>query len=648
MKERKGSKKALVLLCLLVLAAAVTGCGSSTETRPTATGVLLSASTPTAGLNTCATCHPQQTAGWMTSRHANAEGGLNSNGTPSLVFFGHVPVTDCTVCHDPLGDSNNVTLVSSLGSKDRPVVGCESCHGPGSLHANAGGIGPISLISNTSGTVLGSGPTVTVSGQFVMCTSCHALLDSSGTFTAPTVHDPTGSMFPNGNQYTITDTHFATAGTYSTNNTLLSPIPLTGYAMDYSSETVCTQCHDPHGSADINRDWAASGHGDRSAVPWYRYNWSLSNYQFCQRCHTTSGFKNYANANARHDTATISNIWNGLVSNVSSTDFKPQMLQCTGCHTNNSGALRNPGAYNAIYGYRTGTPSSASTGTQAIQAYGRFQYPNASSSNVCIPCHSGRNSGETIHLLNTAQAGTNAVVNFGALRAVTSHDMTAAGTVFRGLGYEYEGRGYDNPGSYRHNKIGTAAVPNTGRGGPCVGCHMYRTGDSANHLFTNVNTFVSLVSGTTTTTTVVSSEVCFQCHAGSSTSLGEIVEQEKEAFINAVAALQTQLTFKALNTGTNWLSRTPYYSFTDTDTTGNTTGKNNLGAYFNRSYLVNEAGAFVHNSKYAKRLLYDSIDWIDDNDMNFSVGTDAGCDMQQRNAVHVVPDRHAAISCRTA
>ena len=63
----------------------------------------------------------------------------------------------------------------------------------------------------------------------------------------------------------------------------------------------------------------------------------------------------------------------------------------------------------------------------------------------------------------------------------------------------------------------------------------------------------------------------------------------------------------------------------DTDTTGNTTGKNNMGAAFNRSFLMNEPGAYVHNSKYAKRLIYDSIDWVDDNELNYSVGKHALC-----------------------
>jgi hypothetical protein len=34
-----------------------------------------------------------------------------------------------------------------------------------------------------------------------------------------------------------------------------------------------------------------------------------------------------------------------------------------------------------------------------------------------------------------------------------------------------------------------------------------------------------------------------------------------------------------------------------------------------------EPGAYVHNSKYVKRLIYDSIDWLDDNKLNYSAGT---------------------------
>jgi hypothetical protein len=45
-----------------------------------------------------------------------------------------------------------------------------------------------------------------------------------------------------------------------------------------------------------------------------------------------------------------------------------------------------------------------------------------------------------------------------------------------------------------------------------------------------------------------------------------------------------------------------------------------MGAAFNLNLLEHDPGAYVHNRIYTKRLLYDAIDWADDNRMNFSVG----------------------------
>jgi hypothetical protein len=50
------------------------------------------------------------------------------------------------------------------------------------------------------------------------------------------------------------------------------------------------------------------------------------------------------------------------------------------------------------------------------------------------------------------------------------------------------------------------------------------------------------------------------------------------------------------------------------------TGKNNMGAAFNFNLLEHDPGAYVHNRMYVKRLIYDSIDWLDDGVMNYSVG----------------------------
>jgi hypothetical protein len=53
---------------------------------------------------------------------------------------------------------------------------------------------------------------------------------------------------------------------------------------------------------------------------------------------------------------------------------------------------------------------------------------------------------------------------------------------------------------------------------------------------------------------------------------------------------------------------------------GGIIGKNNMGAAFNFNLLEHDPGAYIHNRTYVKRLLYDAIDWIDDNALNYSVG----------------------------
>jgi hypothetical protein len=188
--------------------------------------------------------------------------------------------------------------------------------------------------------------------------------------------------------------------------------------------------------------------------------------------------------------------------------------------------------------------------------------------------------------------------------------------MFKGLGYEYAGRNYDNPVSYKHFEIGTPAVPNTGTDGPCVGCHMFRSSGPASHLFEAVSKTGSVV-------TDVSSEVCVNCHPGSSTTLADsLVDPERLKFTYALNI------FSSLTNTTNTVhpaltsSTTSWLAPGDVDLTGNTTGKNNLGAYFNFASLNgNEMGAYIHNSKYTKRLIYDSIDWLDDGELNYSVGT---------------------------
>jgi hypothetical protein len=44
-----------------------------------------------------------------------------------------------------------------------------------------------------------------------------------------------------------------------------------------------------------------------------------------------------------------------------------------------------------------------------------------------------------------------------------------------------------------------------------------------------------------------------------------------------------------------------------------------MGAAFNLNLLFRDYGGFAHNDLYAKRLIFDSIDWLDDS-VEYSAG----------------------------
>jgi hypothetical protein len=650
MKYIMRSRMVLVLLAVLVSTALLGGCGKSDSgSIGPATASVLSASTSTAGLNRCASCHPSVTSDWLTSKHANLDPTSNvfSSGVPTLGLIG-----SCTKnCHDPNGDSNNLTT-DYTGNVPRPVIGCEACHGPGSLHADAGGAGPISLLSSTSGTTLGGA--VPVSGQFVMCTSCHELLDAAGTDTVTAAHDAGGAEAgsANGNQYIITDTHFASPGDWSGVGGA-NVKAITGYAMDYNDERVCVNCHNPHKPPTQNREWAQSAHGDTNPFnlnstktgyfsgAWAHYNWSTR--PTCQRCHTTTGFAAYADALGSGNKALAEGIRNGtLISSpvASTANWKPEMLKCNGCHTDNRGTLRNPGVITANYDYVSGNTTYARAS---------HTYPDVAGSNVCMACHVGLETGETIKGLISSFTYTNASF-------INSHYLTAGGQIFTTTGYEFDGRPYNNIPEYRHDKIGTPATQqlspyvDTGKNGPCIGCHMSRPNKNGNHLFLPISRSTTTIGEVTG----IASEVCFNCHGPSTTLILDLVKEQKLLFTEAMEAFKDQL---ALKLGWYFFPAYPYFYTTSTfddpkiacgqdvpvknwqtggtqaivdafptcTYTGNNdgtpgTGQNNMGAAFNFNLLEHDPGAYVHNRMYVKRLIYDSIDWVDDGVMNYSVG----------------------------
>jgi len=627
MNVRKKASLGSMLAAVLALGAMLGACGTDQPTGvavQTVNGVV-TVNTPTVGLKTCTSCHTSQTADWMLTKHANVEplGNLYSAGNPTLG-----QIVGCSLnCHDSTGDgAGNSFTANYTGNVARPVVGCESCHSGGQMHVDQGGAGPIGFATTTA-MVIGTTSTLQASAQFRTCTGCHELLDSNDPLN--TVATPTHlTSLPTGSSYIITDTHFATAGIFAcippANNGNCNNV--TGYAMDYASERVCIDCHNPHKTADINREWAQSRHADKvSDKAWAHYNWSCDNNcgdapvyansrTTCQRCHTTTGFAAYADALGVGNTALAASIWNGSTPPLTpyNPNFKPEMLECKGCHADNRGTVRNPGAYNAIYKIPAGGfPSIA-----PINADVPYQFPDISASNVCMPCHTGRSSGKAIGQVNSGQTATVDFTNF-AYQNVDGHYLTAGGIMFKGTAYEYPSRSYPDPSTFMHKQIGTSAQPGTGTMGPCIGCHMDRTGMPGNHLFQPISTNNGAF--------IVTSEVCFKCHPNSSIDLGLMVQDEKDNYEFGLEALENQLLVSSPSY--SFITTFPYFTNTswlilgDTDISGNMGGKNTMGAAFNFSLLHHEPGAYVHNSRYVKRLIYDSIDWMDDGQLNYSVGT---------------------------
>ncbi len=638
-----------------------------------------------------------------------------------------------TMTHDQL-------ITALAGKPDIPnasVVQCKTCHDD---HNQLIMLGQKAL---DAAIIPG-----TWSTEFATCTSCHQLLKTDASLNDEGYHAPYNSAGATINSYasmeeSIADTHYDLAST-----PVVSVLDTTafnsgtggieGYVVDptathdpnqgNSNSGACLDCHNEHkASIEINKQWARSAHGgfiltkkeaasnayteavlDADAAAWIHYNWKDNSggstgigRQQCQRCHTATGFRNFANNQAAYDADR-----NGLPDILNDysrlSGGQAELLYCWACHTDNVGTIRNPGQIIANYDVYAG--SAAPNNAVNLAAVVTYTYPDVSKSNVCMGCHTARENGESIAALNTQATPT--TIDFSNQSFINSHYLSAGGTIFSATGYTFN-RGYTAPTSYRHDKIGTASAANTGDGGPCVGCHMSA---AESHLFLPVEK-----DETTDVITRVTSPVCSRCHGSAVTP--SFLESRKAIFEEAMEALKRQLDIRgyyfndahpyfyqrrditgtiaitngsATVTGTgtawttagtssgtavavndlfkvnadgtyykitartdttltlskayagqsvsgasyaiikggssgavkNWLTRAAPAPFAvpDTDKTGATSGKNNMGASFNFNLLDHDFGAYAHNRTYANRLIYDAIDWLDDNQLNYSTG----------------------------
>lgn len=615
MKKHHG----LYAITALALAALLAGCwGSdkSTSLELTQTGNIVAAAAAV-GIDKCHNCHSSNAVNavkifddWASSRHANLDNSFDAydNSLGATNYHGILPPYDadeaatCGVCHDPNGDSANIAKYSGSGSGTtvRNVVGCEACHGGGEQHF---GVGPIGGPSTGFYAVAA---TTGQSSQYNTCTKCH---EETSTEHAEAYRK-------------ISDTHFDDADR-------VVGADIQGYAIRKSADTACVDCHNPHtAKLAVNRQWKESAHGGFAGEAWKHYKWTDANRASCQRCHTATGAANYMTDPANYNSANNVFAWKSTTG----TDNRSETLYCYACHTNYYGGLRAPGAITAAY---TGVSPETT-------------YPDASGSNICMSCHTGRESGDSVK----ASVGP-----FNNVSFINSHYLSAGGTVFAETGYEFAGRDYAIPSTDTHDKIGRGLTGNATvdagyTNGPCISCHF--DSRDPNGLSALRKTSDNTLSHTLSPLTryaeddLVLNPVCVNCHTtrgeGSNSAIVWLGDDDtaatftgtthKARYQAALEALRVQLAAKGYNYSTTY----PYFfktadntasanavknwlSVGDVDTTGNTTGKNNMGAAFNYNLMKHDPGGVAHNRRYTRRLIYDAIDWADDDMLNYSVST---------------------------
>lgn len=598
-----------ISVCLMALVALpfIVGCGSGSKEGSARVTVEEPA---LAGVAACTNCHPIQTSDWKDGGHTNR------NDLPSYAMIGAVGSSECRECHDPNNEGSSMNEVLGGTYNARPVNGCETCHGNGGNHF---GLGPI-----TKYRVAKSG---FASSQFMTCNACHRLRDkTTGALMAPGQH-ATDNIQMN---------HVATPGDWSNSNGT-NKNAITGVSIDPLNNHACSNCHNPH-KADltINKDWYNSGHAAReSDGPWAYYNWSAM--PGCQKCHTTSGFAAFATKNEAgqmYVAATDAPL-------KADTNWKPEMITCIGCHTTNyDGGRRNPKAITADYNFN---------GVRATFP-GEFSSINPGDSNICITCHEGRESGESL----------NAVTDFSNWSFIDAHYLAVAGLMYAKSGFT----GFtdastpvffnDAVGTYgqsltsdtdgglltsTHRKLGTPALVgdinnpaaftrgNYDSMGPCVTCHMQAAGQARRK-----------TSHTLSIDFNAAKEVCINCHAGEVDNAGMLssfLEGQSGVFQDALNLAVGQLLSRQ---GISYSDEYPYFfderlplvagskqAVTDwtRGTNNQAFGKKVMGAAFNISLLKHEPAAYAHARTYARRLLYDTIDFLDDGTINLSVSATA-------------------------
>ena len=496
-------------------------------------------------------------------------------------------------------------FINSIGE----VVGCQDCHGGGAMH---NGVGPIPF------------PNPDKVGK---CFGCHKP-EFLGQFNA----NSTPTAIQKAHFYNITGAGVHDA-MYVTKN----------------FENGCTACHEPHnplngkGAAE-RKAWAGSGHGKVSNAPFATED--FKNVTACIRCHTSTGYVNFLTGQTGGPTAPWSDPFPATTW-ATPGDNGREVLTCRTCHVNDSFSVRRTTAFTIPY--NNGNSPKA--------------LPNVEESNLCVACHSGRENEDTIEAVTDFtnasfknshyKAGAALMYLAAGFRNFTSQ-ATKVGTSTYGKTLNPDNITVPTFGiaggvSSTHRKLGTTLINGDSHSaaffvpgvldsnGPCVTCHLNAAG--VNNRPAHGHSWKIDVNAV--------AQVCINCHASETADISGPVPVADAAALATFLEEQSKASTDALEVIKSLLGKAPYNIKYDgnvypyffdlaKDPTGKTAvkdwtrgtkdqkfGKRLMGAAFNLQLITKDPGAFAHARTYVRRLIYDTIDWLDNNKMDFSSGATA-------------------------
>lgn len=486
-------------------------------------------------------------------------------------------------------------------------AGCTDCHGSGYLHDGVLGQESCAGCHSVGAQAVNPIKNPDKDGK---CTKCH---DKTSTiafkplrYTSPGI--PAGS--------TTAYTHYSTGrhGNYVSTNYV-------GY---------CRKCHNPHDTSfgrKQREEWAESGHGStRNAFIVGSTDFKTRGSRllpqdnqgsYCVRCHTTTGFINFVKTNFT-DTQALPD-FNGVRNNYPElprptyTDRSREGINCNACHDDSratdesaySGKIRTVAAPSIWYMY-----SSHPAGMGIIRARHNVQFDTLGKSNVCVPCHAGREDGKIIKVADI-DAGLFTYPST-APSAIRPHDFPAAANLQGKSGFDF----YTSTAKYSYNPTHKTSIG--GIDGPCIVCHLR---NDRSHSFRPVDWANDNQSGPIEL--VRSSAVCSGCHSGIREKTVANMNLQRDYYRAAVIALG-----KMIPSGSNWkaLGNGPVPGSGTLSALSGTyvdvrAGAYTMGANFVQTLFFNDPAGYVHNPVYTKQLIYDAIDWLNDGQMDFGAAS---------------------------